>query len=469
MKSYLPIFYVVAFITLLALACEAVMPSPNVSSTATAEASPTSRRVNLQIPTPQSQGAGIACLATSHAGLICLGENGWKNYTTENSSLPDNQIRALTTCPNGSLAIAHYNGISLFDGANWSHIPKPPTVGSIDQVACLEKTQIWVTQYKNISRYQLNNWTVYPTEKIAPEIESNELVYGLDADSRGNIWVAQLNSLSFASDNIWETYTTGKGWNETLFISSLYVDEQDQPWVAHNNGIMTYQENQWVSINYGSGSFSANGITLGANQSVWVSARGKGLQQLQNGLWTNYNVKSQALSSNTVTALVSDSQGRVWAGTSYGLSVYDGSTWRTYRMDNSDLADNSITGIAISKDGPALPELLDPKPLATFKGILQQPDGSPLTNKKVELCVEDFLYRITTESPCISEQAVLVTTETDAQGQFQFSEVPTGYYHLAIQTKENEWHTIRGKFKINAEWFYLPAGETTDAGTLAVE
>ena len=51
-----------------------------------------------------------------------------------------------------------------------------------------------------------------------------------------------------------------------------------------------------------------------------------------------------------VQAITSDKDGKMWFGTKGGISVFDGSTWTTYKTENG-LASNNILCLGTDKDG----------------------------------------------------------------------------------------------------------------------
>ncbi len=69
--------------------------------------------------------------------------------------------------------------------------------------------------------------------------------------------------------------------------------------------------------------------------------------------FNNLSIK-EGLSQNTVTAIMQDDRGFIWAGTRDGLNRYDGRSFVVFRHDKSDsttLSNNSITSLLQSNDG----------------------------------------------------------------------------------------------------------------------
>jgi len=67
---------------------------------------------------------------------------------------------------------------------------------------------------------------------------------------------------------------------------------------------------------------------------IWVATEGQGVWCFDSAAsagkqWTQFTAK-EGLGGDNVYALLVDAQGRVWAGTVHGVSVYDGKAWKTY-------------------------------------------------------------------------------------------------------------------------------------------
>ena len=116
-----PILVAIIVLVFTSLACQALGTEP--TATQAPQQPETQQPVATEPPsqpavepaTIVSKGTGILC-AGSTTGLSCLNENGWQTYTDENSDLPNKYLYAGAVCPDGQIAIAHINGVVLFDG-----------------------------------------------------------------------------------------------------------------------------------------------------------------------------------------------------------------------------------------------------------------------------------------------------------------------------------------------------------------
>jgi hypothetical protein len=142
-------------------------------------------------------------------------------------------------------------------------------------------------------------------------------------------------------------------------------------------------------------------------------------------------------------------------GTVYGLSVFDGSNWQTYRMDNADLLDNRIGFIAVERDGPNFPPPVD-KEKGSITGKL------PLRSKRVQICIY-YVEKFSGKTPC-DGQPFYLSTVTDEEGFFNFENVPAGYYYFIGETN-NGWAKLTDDAGFGERILVKP-GEQYDIGEL---
>ena len=69
--------------------------------------------------------------------------------------------------------------------------------------------------------------------------------------------------------------------------------------------------------------------------------------------WITYDEANSGLAGNSINVIAFDTQGRAWAGTGSGVSVFDGEDWTTYNTGNSGLVDNHVRSIAFDAQGRA--------------------------------------------------------------------------------------------------------------------
>jgi hypothetical protein len=387
-------------------------------------------------------------------GAACLDERGWQTYNSDTAGFSSDYVTAGAICPDGNLAIAGLHGFAQGYDQQWEQIPSlDEELGEVRGLACDKDNRIWVAHQKGVSRYVDGAWRTYISDWLATGGLDNGYVSTVVAAPDGRVWALTTKSVAMFADEKWTVFQDGQG----LFgiPSALTLDAVGRPWVWVNNGVAVYENGSWKQSKT-TAPVSPNLLSLDARGWYWMGAFYKGVAVFDGKAWSSYNRETQNLLSNRITALTADSLGRVWVGTGYGLAVFDGSGWQTYRMDNADLLDNHVTFVAVERDGPTLPPLVD-KAKGSLTGIL------PVMGKHVELCSE-FIndpYGIT---PC-AEQPFSMSTQSNDRGVFVFENVPAGYYYLLAET-DNGWVKLVDQSASYSETVLITPGKLYDLGEL---
>lgn len=466
-SKYNPIFLTILALTLTSLACQALTGTQEPVSTPEPqqlEATDIPTQVPVQPATSDSKGSGILCVG-SGTGLSCLNENGWQVYTDENSNLPNNYLYAGAVCPDGQFAIAHISGVTLFDGTTFKQIPETNSFSTADAIACDADGGIWAAHFQGVSHYADGQWTTYGSENLASGESANELVYDVEVAPDGKVWVVTSRSVALFENNAWTVFQEGQGFNESPFFNALALDANGRPWAAHSNGVDVFENGAWQSFN-NTDYNSPESLAVDSKGQVWFGTISAGVYLFDSNTWTQYDRASENLLSNYVASISADSGRRVWLGTSYGLTVFDGANWQTFLMSNSGLGDNDVEFVILTDDGPALPALEEKDP-ASLTGKILHTDGTPLADALVEICVETLGGAFHGDTPC-SDQPFFLSTKTDADGVFLFAEVPAGYYVIVADTGGG-WAVLTDQFGLSSERKLIQAGEQYDIETLTLE
>jgi signal transduction histidine kinase len=165
--------------------------------------------------------------------------------------------------------------LEMYDGSGFEPLPDPPTDPSLTNLLALFTAQngdLWLSGEHGTALYHEKKWRVFfSNDKSTPEAA---LCFAEIAD--GKIWCA-------TSDRVWEF--DGRNWSTVRRgfdgIDAMTRTRDGSVWVASNNGLYRCSQGNWVE----------NGVEEG-------------------------------LPSASIRNLCEDQSGRLWTGTTHGLSVY---------------------------------------------------------------------------------------------------------------------------------------------------
>jgi len=125
--------------------------------------------------------------------------------------------------------------------------------------------------------------------------------------------------------------TVLKGPMGPFYVSALATDFLGIAWISTAKGIYTYDQGKKM-FKLIVKDIPASAITIGKNNVVWGGTMGQGIVKIVKNKPVNwYYAKTGGLPSNQVLTLLTSSAGEIWAGSTKGLAVFQGSKWKSIR------------------------------------------------------------------------------------------------------------------------------------------
>ena len=426
----------------------------------------------------------------SQYALSCLDQAGWHIYEPDAGTIPPQTPSWLKYLPvrpwSASLTPLHFpdtiaqcpggriyqilggesvlsSKLYMLDGEKLIDIQADGTP-QIDFITCGPGNEIWAGYFQGVGHFDGLVWTHYPAIEYLGSGKYVGQVNAIAVTPHGDIWVATADSLARFDGTNWQVFEAGKGFAENPSGKDIAIDANGNVWVVNNFGLLKYDGLEWTTYYEDAPDEIWNlthEIRIDPKNQVWVAMDSIYTFDPQTRSWT-LQFDKEAL-SGSFKDMQFDRQGRLWIITTFGLDVYDGSKLIAYQTHTADLYANSADAILIFGNGPALPPLA-PKAPGSVHGKLVNPDSKVFAKKRVELCLgsigtnpvsKSYYYG---ETPC-ANAAFHVLITVDANGNFEFTDVPLGAYYIAIEVSGTTWVSM-GDFKVNP-------GEKTELGEIA--
>ena len=309
--------------------------------------------------------------------------------------------------------------VSAYNNINFKNITSEDGLsqGTVETIIQDDQGYIWLGTNDGLCRYNGYEFKIYKHDEELENSITNNYIVDIKQDNSGNIWVGTANGLSkidtktdlitnynmndeeksLSHYNIGDILITKSGdvlvgtsdglniYNEkkdefyrifnkdsdlsSQFIRSLAEDENQNIWVATNNGIdkIDIKNNKnIISFKTGHGKFdiSENDIYVvryDPKGYIWAGALKEGLNRIDINTnevkqYKNDYRDEKSLPGNYVKDILRDSSGNLWVGTDNGLAKYNEQTenFATYKnkiYDKTSLVNDEVFSIQEDKSG----------------------------------------------------------------------------------------------------------------------
>jgi len=290
----------------------------------------------------------VLWIGTMQGGVYRKSNQTWINYNESNSGLHDNLVRGIEIDSLGYLWLATSEGVSMFDGQNW-------TLWNIANNGLLTNN---ITSIK----------TGFNNEKYVGTING------------GLLYFDALNNLTMHS-----IVESGLPDNSSLAID---VDNNGQPWFATPAaGLVTDIGigGPWSRYNMSNSPIPTNGLTCLAidqsDQRIFMGTELFGIMIKKNDVWFTYNQDNIGLPENFITTIAHESNQVKWIGTfNHGVVRLEESS--SIGLNNYQLQSYSV-----------YPSIINPGESLFIKGITSNNTSIKLINQFGEIVYQENLEK----------------------------------------------------------------------------
>ena len=268
-------------------------------------------------------------------------QENWQQYTKENGTLPNNEIRAIAEDANGVKWFGTYGGgVVRVNGDQWSVFDEKDGLAyNKARALAIDKDGVlWVGTSRGLSLYDGLMWTTYTTENSGLQ---NHCVISIAVDQNNVKWFGTYGGGLVKYDGEeWTVLTTKDGLPDNK-INAIAFDNDGNVWVGTDKGTARFNGVTWTVYNTQNSGISHDlvfAIKADADDTIWFGTR-RGVSSYDNGTWTVYSAKTRynILDTRCIYAIDIDSEGMLWFGASVGMWSYDGENWTSYTRHESDL------------------------------------------------------------------------------------------------------------------------------------
>ncbi len=292
------------------------------------------REHRLQISALLKDREGNVWVGTWGAGLFQIPPTPWKLFTRE-TGFPAHSAWAFSEDQDGCTWMATSDGgVVSWCGDHWG-----PTLGIKDglpseavfTLAHDAEGALWIGTSQGVCRKADSKLKCWGVEQGL----ENGFIRQLIPRGAGGMWMATDEGLGMWDGSSWHFWGHDEGLPGTM-VRSLAEDAEGRVWLAMDStGIVSFDGSAFTLFD------EADGLPTERVWTVAVGSRGRLLVGTDAGLWIRdidddgpgmVIGVDDGLPSGAVIALTEDLNGRIWAGTTFGVSVIspDGKVLRTF-------------------------------------------------------------------------------------------------------------------------------------------
>jgi ligand-binding sensor domain-containing protein len=286
----------------------------------------------------------------------------WTVYTTRNTGMPDNIVRALAVDASGAVWVGTPEGIGRYDGVEWTVLNaenSPLPTSDVWSLTFDAEGALWAAVTGGVVALRDEEWHVFTPDNAPIPDAQPRFVY---AEPGGSIWAGfEEGGLSRFDGSSWTVYRSDPHGLPDDDVRDLVVDEEGVVWIATLSGLGRFDGAEWSVIATTSSEYgfavevTSVALAVGA---VWAGLY-EGIFRYGDGVGVTVTAADSGLPSDYVGGVWADPEGVLWISTlpsphdasRESLAAFDGSEWRVYDSENSGLPEGEIWAVAFGLDG----------------------------------------------------------------------------------------------------------------------
>jgi len=303
---------------------------------------------------------------------LTLGRLGWSDFTTENSLLPSSTVYSLAAGsdlePEEGMILGTERGGAIWLPPMTTDLPDRWRVFTTsnsglphNRVRAVTRDlegHVWFGTEAGLARYDGRSWQTYQAGDLG--LPAGE-IYALAAGSDGRVWAGATSGAAVFDGQSWTPVTNANSGLADAWVRSLVVErrpEGDRVWFGTSMGIGQLDTASGTWSNYTDDlEEGVATLLLDSEGRLWAGTVGGGLGLWNGTSWQFYTTGNSEIPFNTVTALAEVEPGVLWVGTAAPaetggmLSEFDGQQWTDYNRRNSGYSEAEPLTMTQDTDG----------------------------------------------------------------------------------------------------------------------
>lgn len=300
-------------------------------------------------------------VGTHQHGMLSLTNNALTPITYTFPNAPTSSMRGGCVDKQGRFWAGTMTGAFAYNPTDGTTEILP--MRQIDEIVSDNKGNVWLKPFNTGDTCLIE---ITPTDTIAYRYDqypfNDNYICQMRFDHTNRLWLATTHGLIFRDNGQWHVYSTTNSNLPTNYIYSIDFDSQNNVWCGtfgagltcfNGTSFTTYTTKQGLESDF------VATVCVDKNDVVWFNCRssqypeiyGLGLSSLHNGQFKTYTANNSQLASNTIWDIEADAKNNLWlaTGDDKGVTQFDGTHWNIYNTDNSGLALNEATHIALDE------------------------------------------------------------------------------------------------------------------------
>ena len=300
-------------------------------------------------------------VGTHQHGMLSLTNNALTPITYTFPNAPTSSMRGGCVDKQGRFWAGTMTGAFAYNPTDGTTEILP--MRQIDEIVSDNKGNVWLKPFNTGDTCLIE---ITPTDTIAYRYDqypfNDNYICQMRFDHTNRLWLATTHGLIFRDNGQWHVYCTTNSNLPTNYIYSIDFDSQNNVWCGtfgagltcfNGTSFTTYTTKQGLESDF------VATVCVDKNDVVWFNCRssqypeiyGLGLSSLHNGQFKTYTANNSQLASNTIWDIETDAKNNLWlaTGDDKGVTQFDGTHWNIYNTDNSGLALNEATHIALDE------------------------------------------------------------------------------------------------------------------------